>query len=903
MFRLRGLAVLGITLLITACATEIRVPKPVEPKVEGPTQGETPQIIPPPGPNIPVKSDRSALPKGAGAMLPSFDGQTFHVSLPKGSTRELSAKAVYDNVVRPVLRGVGFEEKQGRLRIPRNSGLLQSRAKLSSLAEVTCRELMYEGFTHRRAPGARVLCEAFIKGQGSPELDKRMLNGEGMTFAQYVADIQRGEIEYFFPQLHDNVLIEHTGIRAARWEGETITTVSGRVLNRYKISNKVVLSATQAASDVRYRLAEIKGICCPDMREPKGVVLILLPYGTADGLPGLKYAYRMRIDATWQQFARGPFLVWLDAETGKILELEPMVHADVTARGQTFHRAPDRLPATDLNNFRVNNSSGGQYILQLTDVFNRPDRLGDGNFDDGEASISDSASGSSATLANFNQATINDPSSESCSAGASTGFEQVSLFGKLSAYRQGAISAGLTTPFPTSVMSLTYENGFCNAFGSPTSISFGICTAYTDAACPDVANQQLNTIHDNTWVAHEFGHALTPRQYSDRPADWCVGPSLDGTPTAPCPLPTGRTTYHDFADSWSHHFENTNCWSGWHAKNEGGINNSLNCAANHSEGGWVPRLSEVTVPFNPADPRDHFPEHRALATGQYADMQIAGAALWSVRQGMRSKCLPSGTPQYFVRFVRALRNTGWFGAALNNNDRDVYRGLLDLEIKLADQWATSGSPGGPPGFAHNGAHSINKVTSGFARTGIFMVPPECIDGSAATTNATYCPSGETGADAIVDVDDNDPADDVTIDGVVHPERDFLRRAGPAPSFHVWTGPRYRFNGNNAEFPNPALCNAEYRVEVANDEAFSVNLTDSGWTAVNLNPANPNQCYALWTLPAPAWNTLDDGDRIYYRVSTRDAGGGNIRISTNPGNGLFATAPPPPYAVVNVLGQP
>ena len=70
---LRVLALLGFTFVIGACATEIRVPNPGKPEL---TQGETPQIIPPPGPHVPVKADRSALPKGDGAMLPSFGNET-----------------------------------------------------------------------------------------------------------------------------------------------------------------------------------------------------------------------------------------------------------------------------------------------------------------------------------------------------------------------------------------------------------------------------------------------------------------------------------------------------------------------------------------------------------------------------------------------------------------------------------------------------------------------------------------------------------------------------------------------------------------------------------------------------------------------------------------------------------
>ena len=150
---------------------------------------------------------------------------------------------------------------------------------------------------------------------------------------------------------------------------------------------------------------------------------------------------------------------------------------------------------------------------------------------------------------------------------------------------------------------------------------------------------------------------------------------------------------------------------------------TANCTGPTSEAGALPRLGQLTVPFDPLAPGDHFPEHRAIATGDYADGQIAAAALWSVRQGMRSKCLPSGTPQFFVRLVRALWNFGFSTApTCSGCDRDIYRALQDLLRQLVQQWATSGQPGGPPGFAHNGAHTTNKVTSGFARAGVFLVP-------------------------------------------------------------------------------------------------------------------------------------------------------------------------------------
>jgi hypothetical protein len=308
-------------------------------------------------------------------------------------------------------------------------------------------------------------------------------------------------------------------------------------------------------------------------------------------------------------------------------------------------------------------------------------------------------------------------------------------------------------------------------------------------------------------------------------------------------------------------------------------------------------------------------------------MQMAAAALWEVRKGMRSKCLPSGTANYLVRFIRALRNTGFFGTpALTHSDRSIYRILLDLELKLVQQWATSGSPGGPPAFRHNGAHTTNKVTGGFARTGVFLIPAQCIDGNSGTTDPTLCPApgGENGGDAVIDIDDKDTGDDITAEGAANiamPEVDYLRRMSVVPPmFHVWTGPRYGFNSTGTRtFNNPALCNTQFEVEVANEVVvvtdpadgtitsitFTTNRITSGFIPVDTDPttaASP-ECYGTWTPTAAQWDTLRAGagsTRLYYRVRTQDAAGGNPRISTSPGGGLFTV--PPPYAVINDSGS-
>jgi len=903
------LAPLGLSLVIASLAACHPYPPkkpPHGPQPEPPTEEAAlpPSLYPPPIPERPITPQPGAMPKGATVVYPAFDGEGFTATLPAGRAERLTAQAVFDQVVAPILRGIGMDEPGQHMGVPDYEGRAFPTADLASLAAITCQEV-----ARTENPRWRQICAALTQGQSTPDTDRLLQGGEGMTFAQYRADIERLEIEYVFPQVEREVPIEHTGILAARWAGETVTLVTGRVFTRYRVVNTVVLSREEAGRRLASELIKIDGVCCPDRLPPERIELLLLPYGEAEGLPALRYVYRMPVKAHWG-LDEGLFYAWMDAEDGSIRQLQPLIAHAVSARGVTYRRAPDLLPATNNTFFQVDDAVSNEYRLQLTGVFGRLDRFGDGDYNDGEVAIPDNANGSSATFANFDQTPLNDAANAVCSSGGNTTFEQVDLFATLYRQRQMALSAGLFTPFPNGEMFLrtrTASGGVCTATGSPLGITFQDCPGYNDAACPDGVNH-IAVDHDHTYVAHEFGHALTPRQYTDRPADWCVGPTVEGVPAAPCPVPVSPgSLFHDFADSWAHALENTNCWSGWKSKNNGGVDLGLNCVTNHSEGGSSPRLSQVDVPFDPSNPGDHFPEHRTFSTVGYANAQIAGAALWAVRQGMRSKCLPSGTPQYFVRFVRALRTTGWFGAPVpTNTDRDVYRGLVDLGLKIANQWATAGSPGGPPAFNHNGPHTTNKAVGGFARAGVFLIPWQCLDGSNATTDPSFCPGGENGGDAVVDIDDNDPADDITVEGANHlalPEWDYLERGGAAPTLYVWTGPTYRFSGTAATFPNPAPCNTQFQVEVANDDAFSVNLTTSGFINVDVNPGNAvtPDCFGTWTIPAAAWNTLDDGDRLFYRVRTRDAMGMNEKVSTAPGNGLFN--PPPPYAVINPSGTP
>jgi hypothetical protein len=886
--------------------------------------GTPPPVLPPPmGKRSPSKVDPTQLPPGAHGQFPAYDGDSFFVSLPVRQVNTLTADEVRDQVVVPTLRAVGFERGIKGLAMPTTNGLDQPKGDFKGLAQAVA----YEYANHRQLfrRETQEMLDVFLgKTPPTHDIDKAIEQGEGMNFAQFVAGIERLEIQYPFQQVEGNVPIEHTVLIASRWQEQGITSIWGSLFNNYTVANSRRLSPADATRLVSRGLREIKGIRRVSVCQPrpqlmeertasatKGVVispgceiidgpyLVLFPYATdPSGKVLLRYSYRMMVIATWFN-QTGPFLLWLDADNGKLIKVDPLIHDAVGASGAVYNRDPGIGTTTTF--FQVDPSSGSQYSLKLANVFNRIEFAPNAALD---VSISDSANGSSPTFANFNQAPINDAAQAVCSSGSNKGFEQVNFAGILSRDYNVIISQGTFTPFPATPWNPKLQDGFCNAFSG---LDFGVCPGYSNAACPNFSdgtnstNNLLNTDQDNTWIAHEMGHPTTERLAEARPADWCGAP--------PCAIPVGWGNLHDLADFWSDHFEQTNCWSGYFAKNLMGTNASLNCARS-DEDGFTPRLHEVPIPFNPAASGDHFPEHRALGNfgGGYADMQIGAAALWQVNLGMRSKCRPSGWPQFGVRYQRALKNTGFLGFSPGTSDTDIFRMLYDLESKMVDQWATSGSPGGPPAFAHNGPHTTNKVTGGFAKVGLFLVPYQCLDGNNATTDATSCPSGESGGDSVVDIDDNDPANDVSVNNVTMYTHDFLKLGGNVATFQVWTGPRYKLDGASgaSTLNNPAPCNKKFSVEVSTDPTFPAPSTIvSPFATVNTNPTNNNtpQCFGTWTPSNAEWTSLQAGGagtRIYYRARTRDASNGNERLSTQPGAGLWTV--PPPYAVFTTDGN-
>lgn len=867
---------------------------------------------------IPIKGkldfNAALLPKGARGKFSSYDGDAFMANIPPRVTGALSAEQVYGEIVKPLVDAMGYGSRAGDLRAGSPQGSTLPKANLAALATETCRE--FDGEKYQRF---HPVCEALSKG-GTNEVAERVLQlAYGMSVAQFRADVERPRIHYTFLQQVEKVPIEHATVVAERNDGETVTAVYGTIFNRYGITNAVKLSSDTAVDSGQAHVLKFKGMDQKrqDVRGP-APVLVLLPYGSApDGSIGLKYAYRTLLFANLadDKPAKGllSWMAWIDAEDGKLLQLAPQFH-DIAGQGMTWKRDPNTT--TQVRGFQVDAAVGNQYTLQRSGVFNRIDRLGDGNFDDDEVSITDSTNGSSVTFANFNQVPINEAANAICAAGGNNTFRQVNAFAHLSSFRDTLVSAGTFPTFPEAALTVwidfphTSNSAGYDTFGTGQSrlrLSTGL-EGFTDAACPDVPNGVMPGSTDATPMAHEFMHIGTARMQERRPDDWCG--------MAPCslPSPTVAESFHDYTDAWAQAYASTPCIGGWYRKNMGGADVSENCAS-HDEGGGLPRLASVSEPFNPATILDHFPERRTAisantTTQGYRDMHINTAALWLTRQGMRSKCLPSGTPQYWLRINRALYNSGFVTSTCAKCDRDIYLFSQNFAQQMTQQWATAGQPGGPPGFAHNGAHTTNKLLSAWARVGIFLIPQSCIDGDAATGDPTFCPvasGGENGGDAIGDVFDNDAADDVVIDQITHVEMDWIERY-TLPTFRVWTGPRYKFDaagaasGYTPSVGTPSPCNTKFRVEMASDEAFTLNVINGAWIDV-LTTGQP-ECYGTWQPAAADWTTLGGatGDvKVYYRIRTRDAADANEKLSTSPGSGSYVV--PPSYVVVNDAGQP
>jgi hypothetical protein len=817
-----------------------------------------------------IRPNPALLPAGATASFPSFDGDAFSAVLTVHPQQELPpAQALQE--IEPVLRAMGFERSLAELRVPDEPVRLPA-AELGRLAEEVCREaaLQQDGT-------AREVCAA-LRGGRSAVAEAASRRAYGVGLAQLQADVERPVLQYPFAQLVGGVPIDGAGVFAARHSGESLATVHGTLFNDYVVvnraSNEVKILQDAALRMLGNRLQE-PGPVEPVWSEPMLVMLASGSRRTARGneVPALRHAWRVLLESRDGR----SWLVWIDAETAEVLQVSPQSDHAQLAQGERWRRDPGLPDPTEVATFEVNPASGGRFVLALSAVFKRVDLFGDGIVDDEDEVAVPASSGGSFDLL------IHDEESALCRAGHDAAYRQVHAYSHLYSLWKIITSAGSIPAFPEKPIQVEVDtpddgDGSRAVYDSST-LSFVDGDGFRDAKCPDKKGERLNGVQDSTTLAHEMAHLSIKRLQERRPKSWCGSFS--------CQLPNvcGRAFFHDFADAVALAYASTPCFSGWTHKNMDGTDEDLYCRR-ASERGGLPRRIEVQV--------DRFPDHRALGTGPYADGQIAAAALWTVREGMRSKDPASGTALFWTRLQRALWDYSFLqptcsGMSCTACDRDLYRYLQDLERKLVVQWAAPGIVPVPD------AHTVNKVLAGWAAAGIFLVPFQCLDGDAATLDPDACPAGEGGGDAVIDVDDGDPSDDLSADGVRHPEVDSLRRGGPTPRFRIWTGPHFLFKApGNASIAGAPPCNSQYRVEVSADPGFASAAIVEGVAA---------GCHA--EVDFPGWSTLPADDTLeqvfYYRVTTWDAAGGNERISTSPGAGAFTV--PPPFVVVNETGKP
>jgi len=817
------------------------------------------------------------------------------------------------------------------------------------------------------------------------------------------------------------VTIDHAGIRADRKERQGIHSAVGRVFVSYKVTNKLALPLANAVKAALTALKSLNGVTSVEDIPVKGVSLVLLPAGEArvadKVVPALRYAYRMPAYVVIGG-GRKPVYVWIDAEEGKLLEVVPLFSGAADAKGSTLNADPSGGTSPLPTDFKIDQPTGVVSATNTTDVILKLENELRGGM---PGSNSPQFIAENQQLPIPPSSVWDFTSSPPPASGASTTttlerWEKIDLFGTVSRYLDTVKNADSTFTWSGLLPITIYEgSNTCNPF-SMSNYSANLLNFQpydpndpNDTSCP-MSGSVRKSSNDHTLVAHEMGHLLTQRQYGLYPPDpsrgsptpWCYELSLfprqqpdPANPTIACPVLVNPNLVHDFADAWVQVFEDTNCVAGWMGqwiprRSSLGVAyqwdpDSLFCKKHHENDKW-PRLSRVPDPVqfdyqlatwpDADDPvtnwsvndyfathiGDHFPEHRRVINRDncygYSDMQIAAAALWEVREGAMSLST-WGRFDYFSRFFHTLATIGWLGpdpladipcptGGTSFYDKDIFRGLVDLEVQLANQWTNS---------TNSDPRSINKVAAGFARAGVFMIHPSCLDSDS--TNNDPCVDGDSGGDAIIDVTDNDCDDDritrgtgnpcnlSTVLGVLHQERDYLKPGFATPGFHVWTGPRYVFTNSSpyeAQFSPPQdvlsgigtapICNNMLMIEVAEDEAFTQILTTSGW--LETFPFRP--CYCNWVLTSAEWDTItqkleaDQKNRIYYRVTTclvppgsrtpciqqpsiSGFSGGttlvpggfvraparHIRHSTAPANGLFGEVPPP-YATLNKWGR-
>lgn len=595
---------------------------------------------------------------------------------------------------------------------------------------------------------------------------------------------------YRFDQYFDDVMIDNTAISITNRNENEIVSLQGKFYNSVKPTNNKSLSLKDAVAKAleqirkENKLENIKG-------SDKGEI-VLLPYGD-----GFRYVWKTLVTA------EGDYQVWIDAETGKVLQLFPLFFFADNAKGLVFY--PDPSSPTREMTFEVDGPAHGVYTLNKAGVVTMSNVGTDGT--SGIVTVADDGSGT----ANFNVSPINGTNVERTSQAGYNGlFQQVNIYAHIFNERKTYMLLG-SQDFGQ--VDVTFNKVGGNSFCCPPAFHIGNATTSASTLCDPGGTgvAVFNAGCDGTVLAHEFGHRLNGLQYT------VGGGSMTGA------------INEGLADFWACTNFNTNTFAGWWGHN----------CTTATQSGWCPRASEAL---------DVFPEHKNLLDASnevHSAGQIISWAQWSSREGMND-AFSLGTLSINLNTIKAMTTAG-IGVLLNGTDKSIHDSYQNLLRQLAPLYQSS--------------RLIHKLLAGYARAGIFLAPK----------------------DAIVDIDHS-----------------YLNRnSATVPVFTIWTGDDYTFTGNTVVTTGVLPFNTQFQVELANDQAFTVNHITTAWLSGVASAAGGT---ATWTLPVADWNTLKAGTDLYYRITTRDAAGGNIRVSWQPGNNFLGVDVPVGRAAINGTGS-
>jgi hypothetical protein len=607
-----------------------------------------------------------AMARLGSGTLPRRDGEPFHVTL-----KERKSVQNFD---------------QARAQISTLFGLVGLKADLKSVRPAE-RAIENNGvradkrLEEYRKPFEAAFEKSFREKVGKP--NERTQAELKEAEAEMQRQAQGKSRVYVFNQQYQSIPVEYASLLYVDRDSAP-SSISGVIFNQVNLTNKLTLKETEAANAAAAYVTKYaklrKG---PESLSP---VMVILPY--ADGF---KYAWKMQVEAE-----DGPYRVWVDAETGKVLQLLPEFFFD-SARGLAF--TPDPSTGTVEMTFEVDPPVGGNYRLTLTGELTVHNNGADG-VTSSDLTLPSNGSGT----ANFNVAPLNGTVVDrTSSAGYNSRAQEINAYAWIYHVRSLARDWGSQTlPAFTANVNL---GGQQNAFSDGR---FYICNATTSNSTS--CNALFNAAIDATVLAHEYGHNINGVQYGSG-GGFMTGAINEG-----------------LADFWSDTIHNTDTFGGWWAHN---------CPA-PVQTGFVPRQSEAN---------DVFPEHRYLGFGNkeaHADGQIISWAMWNVRREFLEQH-PTGAITTNTNLMTAMTTAGHEANLFDNSDKSVHDSYVDLEKQLA---ADSGQ-----------SWLTIKILSGFARAGLFLSDREAvidIDDDYLNRNSATPPTFTvwTGRDYTFDVNNN-----------------------------------------------------------------------------------------------------------------------------------------------------